>query len=272
MTTTTLLPGFLGRLQADRARTKRLRRIGAIPAGSAAGDHEDREPFGGGSITQRLNWLRAGVLGANDGIVSISGLLVGVAAADPSNTGALAIAGTAGIASAALSMSVGEYVSVSTQRDTERQLGVEKAAELEADPAGEVDRLAAIWEGRGLSATTARTVAEELSEKDAVGAHLTAEHNIDPNDLTSPWAAALSSLVSFVVGSALPFLTMLAFPPSSRILATIIAVMAALALTGWVSAWLGEAPRTRAVLRLMAGGALALALTYAIGHVFGVSA
>ena len=158
------------------------------------------------------------------------------------------------------------------QRDTERQLGVEKAAELEADPAGEVDRLAAIWEGRGLSVTTARTVAEELSEKDAVGAHLTAEHNIDPNDLTSPWAAALSSLVSFVVGSALPFLTMLAFPPSSRILATIIAVMAALALTGWVSAWLGEAPRTRAVVRLMAGGALALALTYGIGHVFGVSA
>ena len=124
MTTTTLLPGFLGRLQADRARAKRLRRIGTIPPGSIAGDHEDKEPFGGGSIMQRLNWLRAGVLGANDGIVSISGLLVGVAAADPANTGALAIAGTAGIASAALSMSVGEFVSVSTQRDTERQLGV----------------------------------------------------------------------------------------------------------------------------------------------------
>lgn len=272
MTTTILLPGLLARLQAERARTKRLRRIGAIPPGSTDGEREEKEPFGGGSITQRLNWLRAGVLGANDGIVSISGLLVGVAAADPSNTAALAIAGTAGIASAALSMSVGEFVSVSTQRDTERQLGVEKTAELEADPAGEVTRLAVIWEGKGLSPATARTVAEELSEKDAVGAHLTAEHNIDPNDLTSPWAAALSSLVSFVAGSALPFLTMLAFPPATRIMATIIAVMGALALTGWVSAWLGEAPRTRAVVRLMVGGALALALTYGIGHVFGVSA
>lgn len=272
MTTTILLPGFLGRLQADRARTQRLHRIGNIPADSTDGRREEKEPFGGGSIAQRLNWLRAGVLGANDGIVSISGLLVGVAAADPSNTSALAIAGTAGIASAALSMSVGEYVSVSTQRDTERQLGVAKSAELEADPEGEVARLATIWEGKGLSPATARTVAEELSERDAVGAHLTAEHNIDPHDLTSPWAAALSSLVSFVAGSALPFLTILAFPPATRIMATIIAVMAALALTGWVSAWLGEAPRTRAVVRLMVGGAFALALTYAIGHVFGVSA
>lgn len=272
MSTVTLFPGIMARLQADRSRTGRLKRVGNIPEGSVAADHEDREPFGGGSITQRLNWLRAGVLGANDGIVSISGLLVGVAAANPANTSALAIAGTAGIASAALSMSVGEYVSVSTQRDTERQLAIEKQHELDADPSGELDNLATIWEGRGLSAETARTVAEELSERDAVGAHLTAEHNIDPHDLTSPWAAALSSLVAFVAGSLLPFLTMLAFPASTRIPATIIAVMGALALTGWVSAWLGEAPRTRAILRLLLGGALALALTYGIGHIFGVSA
>ena len=272
MSTTSVFPSFLGRLQADRRRNARTRRAGQLPPESDAAHHEDQEPFGGGSITQRLNWLRAGVLGANDGIVSISGLLVGVAAADPGNTSAIAIAGTAGIASAALSMSVGEYVSVSTQRDTERQLAVEKRADLARDASGEEERLADIWEHKGLTPATARTVAQELSVRDAVGAHLTAEHNIDPHDLTSPWAAALSSLVSFVAGSALPFLTMLAFGPHIRIPATIFAVLVALAVTGWVSAWLGEAPRTRAVLRLLVGGAAALGLTYGIGHVFGISA
>ncbi len=264
--------GLLARLHEDRLRVSRLRRGDRFAAGADAAQHEDQEPFGGGSITQRLNWLRAGVLGANDGIVSISGLLVGVAAADPSNTTAIAIAGTAGIVSAALSMSVGEFVSVSTQRDTERQLAVEKEADLARDPAGELDRLASIWESKGLSPATARSVAEELSARDAVGAHLTTEHNIDPHDLTSPWAAALSSLVAFVAGSLLPFLTMLALGPSARIPATIVAVLVALAVTGWVSAWLGEAPRTRAVLRLLVGGSVALALTYGIGHIFGVNA
>jgi VIT1/CCC1 family predicted Fe2+/Mn2+ transporter len=267
-----VVSGLLARLQEDRLRASRLRRVGHLPADTDAAQHEDQKPFGGGSITQRLNWLRAGVLGANDGIVSISGLLVGVAAADPANTTAIAIAGTAGIVSAALSMSVGEFVSVSTQRDTERQLAVEKEVDLARDPAGELDRLASIWESKGLSSATARSVAEELSARDAVGAHLTTEHNIDPHDLTSPWAAALSSLVAFVAGSLLPFLTMLALGPSVRIPATIVAVLVALAVTGWVSAWLGEAPRTRAVLRLLVGGSAALALTYGIGHVFGVSA
>ncbi|MDN5964293.1 MAG: VIT family protein [Actinomyces sp.] len=272
MALTTLFPSLLGRLQADRGRNARLNRVGHLPQGSEAARHEDHEPFGHGSLSQRLNWLRAGVLGANDGIVSISGLLVGVAAVDPSDTSAIAIAGTAGIASAALSMSVGEYVSVSTQRDTERQLAVEKHADLARDALGEERRLAGIWEDKGLSPETARTVARELTARDAVGAHLTAEHNIDPHDLTSPWAAALSSLVSFVAGSALPFLTMLALGPHLRIPATVVAVMVALAVTGWVSAWLGEAPRTRAVVRLLVGGAAALCLTYGIGHVFGISA
>ena len=272
MSTTQPVAGLFARLQADRSRNTKLQRVGNIPSESDAGRHEDNEPFGGGSIAQRLNWLRAGVLGANDGIVSISGLLVGVAAASPGNTQAIAIAGSAGIVSAALSMAVGEYVSVSTQRDTERQLVVEKQQDLTEDPERELDALALLWEKKGLSSQTSRTVAAELSARDAVSAHLTAEHNIDPHDLTSPWAAALSSLVAFVTGSALPFLTMLAFAPSLRIPATIVAVMAALAITGWVSAWLGEAPRTRAVLRLLLGGAAALALTYTVGHVFGVSA
>ncbi len=224
-----------------------------------------------GSISSRLNWLRAGVLGANDGIVSISGLLVGVAAADPANMTAISVAGIAGIASASLSMAVGEYVSVSTQRDTERQLVAEEERALDLDPTAEESRLARLWEDRGLTPDTAARVAHELSERDAVDAHLRAEHNIDPDDLTNPWTAAASSFVSFLAGSALPFLTMLLLPAATRIPATFVAVLVALAVTGWVSAWLGQAPLGRAITRLLLGGTAAMVLTYGIGHLFGVS-
>lgn len=223
------------------------------------------------SISQRLNWLRAGVLGANDGIVSISGLLVGVAAADPTNTSAIAIAGIAGIVSAALSMSVGEYVSVSTQRDSERELVRVQKRLLERDPEGQERKLAALWVQRGLSAQTAALVADELSRHDALDAHLTCEHNIAANDLTNPWAAAASSFLAFLLGSVLPLLTMLIFPPAVRILATFVAVLIALGLTGYISAVLGDAPRGRAVIRLLCGGATAMALTFFIGHIFGVT-
>ncbi|WP_115727538.1 VIT1/CCC1 transporter family protein [Actinomyces culturomici] len=236
-----------------------------------AGATPRSEPEKKQSIATRLNWLRAGVLGANDGIVSISGLLVGVAAADPTNTKAIAIAGVAGIISAALSMSVGEYVSVSTQRDTERQLVRTQQALLDSDPVGQERRLADLWVDRGVSEETAACVAKELSAYDALDAHLTTEHNIDPDDLTNPWAAAFSSFVAFLVGSLLPLATMLLFPPSIRIPETFAAVLVALALTGWVSATLGEAPRGRAVARLLIGGAVAMALTYGVGHLFGVN-
>lgn len=223
------------------------------------------------SVSRRLNWLRAGVLGANDGIVSISGLLVGVAAADPTNTPAIAIAGVAGIVSAALSMSVGEYVSVSTQRDTERELVRVQKSLLEADPEGQERKLADMWVRRGLSEETAALVARDLSRHDALDAHLTTEHNIDPDDLTNPWAAAGSSFLAFLFGSLLPLLTMLVFPPAIRIPATFVAVLIALALTGYVSAALGDAPRGRAVIRLLLGGAAAMALTFVVGHAFGVN-
>lgn len=223
------------------------------------------------SVGARLNWLRAGVLGANDGIVSISGLLVGVAAADPANTTAIAIAGVAGICSAAVSMSAGEYVSVSTQRDTERQLVAEQRRLLESDPAGQEAKLARMWEGRGVSAPTAALVARDLSARDPLEAHLRTEHNIDPDELTSPWAAAASSFLAFLAGSILPLLTMLLLPAELRITGTFISVLVALALTGWISAVLGNAPRIRAIWRLVLGGAGAMALTYLIGHLFGIS-
>lgn len=223
------------------------------------------------SVASRLNWLRAGVLGANDGIVSISGLVVGVAAVDPTNTTAIALAGAAGIVAASLSMSVGEYVSVSTQLDTERQLVKKQKQALVVNPLEEETRLAKLWQARGLSKTTAAIVAKELSDRDAVKAHLTVEHGIDPDDLTSPWAAAFSSFVAFVFGALLPFLTMLLMPAATRIPATFVAVIAALALTGYISAWLGEANRLKAVIRLVAGGAVAMALTYFVGNLFGVA-
>lgn len=223
------------------------------------------------SVSSRLNWLRAGVLGANDGIVSISGLVVGVAAVDPANTSAIAIAGVAGIVAASLSMSVGEYVSVSTQLDTEQELVRRQWKALAQDPQAEEARLAKLWEKEGLSAETARAVATELSKKDAIGAHLSVEHGIDPDDLTSPWAAAISSFIAFVIGALLPFVTMLAAPVAVRIPATFVAVVIALGLTGYISAWLGEASRWRAVARLVLGGALAMGLTYVVGSFFGVS-
>lgn len=223
------------------------------------------------SVASRLNWLRAGVLGANDGIVSISGLVVGVAAVDPTNTTAIALAGIAGIAAASLSMSVGEYVSVSTQLDTERELVKRQETALVNSADAEQQRLAKMWVQQGLSPATAAKVAQELSRKDPVKAHLTVEHGIDPDDLTSPWAAAYSSFIAFVVGALIPFLTMLVTPPSSRITATFVAVVVALGLTGYISAWLGEANRLKAVTRLVAGGALAMALSYAVGHFFGVA-
>lgn len=223
-------------------------------------------------VSSKLNWLRAGVLGANDGIVSISGLLIGVATVDPGHTMAIAVAGVSGIASAALSMAVGEYISVSTQRDTERQLVDHTRDALRADPAGQQAELARRWQERGLSADTATRVARELSQRDALEAHVSTEYDIEPDSLTNPWAAAGSSFVSFLAGSALPTLAMLLFPPSARIVATVVAVLLALITTACISAWLGNAPRGRSVLRLVIGGGAAMVITYCIGALFGTGA
>lgn len=218
------------------------------------------------SLSARLNWLRAGVLGANDGIVSISGLLIGVAAVDPSRTTVIALAGVAGIVSAAISMAVGEYISVSTQRDTQRELVDRTRAAVARDPAGQQAELADLWARRGLSADTAEKVAGELSRDDAVGAQLSARYGLDARDLNSPWAAAGSSFVSFLAGSLLPTAAMLLTPPAWRIGATILAVLAALTTTGLISSWLGETPRKRSVARLLIGGTAAMAITYLIGN------
>nr|WP_265087389.1 VIT1/CCC1 transporter family protein [Nanchangia anserum] len=201
--------------------------------------------------------------------MSIAGLVIGVAVVDPTNRGLIALAGLSGIASAASSMAVGEYVSVSTQRDTEREVIERQRAALERDPEGEKRELARAYLDRGLSAETALIVATELSERDAVGAHLTARYHLDADDLTNPWHAAAGSFIAFLAGSALPMLAILLFPPSIAVAATIAAVIIALALTGVISAELGRAPKGRAAVRLVIGGVVAMGLGYVIGHVFG---
>ncbi|MCV7321589.1 VIT family protein [Mycolicibacterium confluentis] len=223
-----------------------------------------------GSVSSKLNWLRAGVLGANDGIVSTAGIVVGVAAAAVER-GPVLTAGIAGLAAGAVSMALGEYVSVSTQRDTEKALLTKERRELREDPAAELDELAALYEAKGLNADTARLVAEELTEHDAFAAHAEIELGLSPDELTNPWQAALSSALAFTVGALLPLLAISIPPLSSRIPVTVVAVLVALLCTGAVSAALGGAPAKRAIVRNVVGGGLALAITYGIGHLVGVA-
>ncbi|MDT0182561.1 VIT family protein [Microbacterium sp. ARD31] len=223
-----------------------------------------------GGIGQRLNWLRAGVLGANDGIVSVAALVVGVAGAT-TEIPAILTAGVAGVVGGAISMALGEYVSVSSQRDTERALIAKEERELREQPDEELAELAELYRQRGLSEATARVVAEELTAHDALAAHLEVELHIDRDDLVSPWQAALSSAVAFTLGALLPLLAILLPPPGLRVPITFVAVVVALAVTGTVSARLGDAPVGRAVMRLVVGGALALAVTWAIGTLLGTT-
>ncbi|WP_240038167.1 VIT1/CCC1 transporter family protein [Actinomyces procaprae] len=223
------------------------------------------------ALASRLNWLRAGVLGANDGIVSVAGLVIGVAAAAPTDTGAIMAAGVAGVLAGAVSMAAGEYVSVSTQSDTERAYVARQRERLAADPAAGVDSLAAHYRAKGLTAQTARRVARELTVYDAVGAHLEVELGLREDDYTNPWHAAFSSAVAFVVGSMLPLLAILLLPVSVEIPLTFAAVLVGLAITGVVSARLGDAPIRPAVVRNVLGGALAMTVTWGIGHLIGVA-
>ncbi len=235
---------------------------------ATAPTHPD-EPHGSG-IAGRLNWLRAGVLGANDGIVSVAAIVVGVAGATPAVAPILA-AGTAGLVGGAISMALGEYVSVSSQRDSQRSLIAKERVELAELPADELAELAGIYESKGLSADTAAQVARELTEHDALAAHLEAELGITETDIVSPWQAAAASAGAFTIGAALPFLSILLLPQTVRVPATFAVVLIALAITGAMSARIGGSPVVRPTIRVVVGGALALAATFAIGTLLGTS-
>lgn len=232
--------------------------------------HAGEPHLDSGGVTGRLSWLRAAVLGANDGILSEAGIVVGVAAAT-SDRGIIFTAGIAGLVAGAVSMALGEYVSVSSQRDAEKALLAKEKRELIEQPEEELDELTAIYQGKGLSPTTARQVATELTAYDPLAAHLDAELHLDPDDLADPVLAAVASAVAFTLGALLPLLAILLPPPSWRLPLTVLAVLGALALTGAVAAGLGGSDRRRAVIRVVVGGAVGLALTYVIGSLFGTA-
>jgi vacuolar iron transporter family protein len=219
--------------------------------------------------SHRAGWLRAGVLGANDGIVSTAALVLGVAAADPSNYDAIVIAGVAGLVAGSLSMGVGEYVSVSSQRDMERADVAKERHELATTPERELAELTAIYEHKGLPHDLAHEVAVTLSAGDVLDVHLREELGITEDTRARPLQAALVSLLSFGLGAAVPLATVSAVPHSTRTFLTVLVTLFALGSLGAIGARLGGAPMQRAAARVLIGGAGAMALTMLIGRAFG---
>ena len=216
-----------------------------------------------------MGWLRAAVLGADDGIVSVAAIIVGVAAAG-SGRAAILTAGIAGLVAGAASMAAGEYVSVSSQADAERaDLALERR-ELRDDPAGEQHELAEIYRGRGLSPELAAEVAAELSTRDdLLEVHARDELGMTELSHARPFQAAGASAASFTLGAALPVLAVIVAPASMRIAVTVAATAIALALTGWIGARLGGAPPLRGTLRVVVWGVAAMVLTMVVGHLVG---
>jgi VIT1/CCC1 family predicted Fe2+/Mn2+ transporter len=219
-------------------------------------------------VTSRKNWLRAGVLGANDGIVSMAALVIGVAAA--ADRPAILVAGLAGLAAGALSMAVGEFVSVSSQRDAE-VAQLERERKWHADrPDWELEQLAELHMATGMDKKTATAAARQQTAHDPLAAHARAHLGIDPEELVSPIQAGLASMIAFTLGGIAPLVTILYTSASVRVPLTFVAVLLALAFTGWASARLGHAGKARAIVRNIVGGSLAMSITYGIGTVVGL--
>ena len=229
--------------------------------------HTEMQGSGSG---RKLNWLRAAVLGANDGIVSTSSVIVGVAGASNSESFILT-AGIAAMVAGALSMAVGEYVSVSTQRDTEKALLAKEQYELDNLPEQELEELIGLYQKKGLSRKTAEVVAHELTDRDAFAAHVDAELNIDPNDLTNPLHAAYASGTAFISGAIIPIIAILLSSASMHVPVTFFSVFIALIATGTLSAHAGGAKKLRATIRVVLGGLTAMIVTFGIGKIFGVA-
>lgn len=218
----------------------------------------------------KLNKLRAAVLGANDGIVSVSSIVMGVAGATQDSR-TIGVAGLAALIAGALSMAVGEYVSVSSQSDAEKAYIAYEKKRLQTMPDVELDQLAREYMKHGVSQQTAKQVAQELTKKDALGAHLRMHYNLDPNDINSPISAAVASFLAFSAGGLIPFLTVVLVSPDWRIWATMGAVTITLIGVGLLSAIAGNASKTRATARIVVGGILAMVITYGVGAIFGVA-
>lgn len=224
-----------------------------------------------GHLTHRVGWLRAAVLGANDGIVSTASLVLGVAASGASSA-AILVAGIAGLVAGAMSMAAGEYVSVSSQADTERADLAREKQELVETPQQELAELSAIYEQRGLSKDLAKQVAVQLTAHDALGAHARDELGISDSTTARPIQAALASALSFTIGAALPILVSVLVPTSIMMLTVSLSSLFFLGLLGALSARAGGAPLLIATRRVVFWGALAMLITAGVGALFGVSA
>jgi VIT1/CCC1 family predicted Fe2+/Mn2+ transporter len=219
--------------------------------------------------SHRGNWLRAGVLGVNDGIVSVAGIMLGVLAAHASNS-VILTAGIAGLTAGALSMAVGEYVSVSSQRDSERADYEIERRSIAANPEGELAELAHIYVHRGLDPKLAMLVAKQLHEHDAEDAHLRDELGIDKENFVNPLQATIASATSFSIGGAIPILAAVMFPHKSGALGIVLLSLIGLAISGAIGAYIGGGNRLKAASRVLLGGAAAMAITALIGHLVGM--
>jgi len=228
------------------------------------------QEFQRNAMAAKLNWLRAGVLGANDGIVSTAGLVMGVAGATTESS-AILIAGVAGLVAGSISMAGGEYTSVSAQKDSEKAALAKERKELKEDPAGELRELAWFYEQKGLSLELATKVATELTARDALKAHAEAELGIDSEQHASPGQAALASFIAFAAGSLLPLLAVTGPWTEYRIPVTVIAVVASLAITGYVGAKIGGARSASAIIRNVVVSLLTMGVTYGIGLLVGTA-
>jgi hypothetical protein len=223
------------------------------------------------SMAAKLNWLRAGVLGANDGIMSTSGLILGVAASPGVSSSTIVVAGVAAVVAGSISMAGGEYTSVSAQKDSEKAALVIERKELAEDPEGELRELAWFYEQKGISPDLAIKVAEELTAKDALKAHAEAELGIDSDHHVSPMQAAASSFVAFGIGGMLPLLAVAGPWVDLRIQATVASVVLALLLTGFVGAKIGGAKPAAGIIRNLVVSLLTMGVTYLIGHLVGTN-
>ncbi len=219
------------------------------------------------SEKSKMNWLRAAVLGANDGIVSIAALVVGVASAT-NDSSAITTAGVAGLIAGALSMAAGEYISVSTQRDAERAYITKEAKQLKEDPEGELEELTEYYRSKGLQNATAKNVAVELTKHDVLAAHLESEIGLSRQDLTNPLNAACASAAAFITGGIIPIAAIIIPPSNVRIFFTFGSVVIALAVTGYVSASVSGAHKVNAIRRVVFGGTFAMTVTYIVGSIF----
>jgi len=218
---------------------------------------------------EKSNWLRAAVLGSNDGIISIAGLVIGVAGATQSKTAVLT-AGLAGIIAGALSMAAGEYVSVSTQRDTEDALLAKEKRDLAEYPKEELADLVSAYEADGLEPKIAKIVATELTKVNAFEVHADVDFHINPKSLTNPWISVFASAGSFTVGATIPLIVIMLPVEAYTVPATFIAVIFALTITGILSAKISGANIFKSTLRVVIGGAVAMTVTYIIGNLFKV--